>query len=198
MTQKFQQACELSKSKRYEEAIDLLNEILHVNSQDANAISERGVCFMHLNNKDASLKDMDLAVRLQPSKSYRYSSRAYIRNHFGDLMGGIDDYRKAIELDPEDAIAHNNLGLLEEQLGYKEHSKKRFELADLLQSRNENGIPTQTIDEINASARNIQQEIKLEKLEKDDKTFLQVLLSIFSKEGFKSFVKFIKSGFKKV
>ena len=33
-----------------------------------------------------------------------------------DIQGAIADYEKAVELDPEDAITLNNLGLLEEQV----------------------------------------------------------------------------------
>ena len=40
--------------------------------------------------------------------------------------------KKAIKLDPEDAVAYNNLGLLEEKLGYEEQAKRRFEIADAL------------------------------------------------------------------
>jgi tetratricopeptide (TPR) repeat protein len=40
----------------------------------------------------------------------------------GDIKGAIEDYEKTISLDPDDAIAYNNLGLLQEQLGYKEKS----------------------------------------------------------------------------
>ncbi len=44
----------------------------------------------------------------------------------------MQDYRKAVELDPEDAVAHNNLGLLEEKVGYQLKADKRFEKADKL------------------------------------------------------------------
>ena len=34
-----------------------------------------------------------------------------------DTKGAIADYNKAIELDPEDEISLNNLGLLQEKVG---------------------------------------------------------------------------------
>ena len=44
----------------------------------------------------------------------------------------ITDYEKAIELDPEDAVAFNNLGLVEEKMGRMEKAKDYFEKADSL------------------------------------------------------------------
>lgn len=58
-------------------------------------------------------------------------------------MGAIEDYEKAIELDPEDAVAFNNLGLVEEKLGRKEKAKDYFEKADSL-----SGYPPKKEDEV--------------------------------------------------
>ena len=194
MTNKFDKGIELLKSGNYVEAIQVFNSHIQEFPNDANAISERGVGYMHLDKKTESMADMDKALELEPKKSYRYSSRAYVRSYFGDLEGGIEDYKKAIELDPEDAIAHNNLGLLEEKLGYKEQSKKSFELADTLNGNPKvdgrtdlgvNGTPLPT--------RNIQKEIEKEN---STNSISKTMLSVFSKEGFNSFLKFIKSGFK--
>ena len=50
-------------------------------------------------------------------------------------------HKKALELDPEDAVTLNNLGLLEEQLGYQEQAKERYRVSDeLLGILNEHGI----------------------------------------------------------
>ena len=55
--------------------------------------------------------------------------------------GAIEDYKKALELDPEDAVTWNNLGLLEEQLGYQEQARERYRVSDeLLGILNEHGI----------------------------------------------------------
>jgi tetratricopeptide (TPR) repeat protein len=48
------------------------------------------------------------------------------------LAGAIADYEKAIELDPEDAVAYNNLGLVEEKMGRKEKAQQNFTKADAL------------------------------------------------------------------
>jgi Flp pilus assembly protein TadD len=137
---------------------------------------------------------MDEAIRLQPLKSYRYSSRAYIRGHVGMVKKAIDDYRKAIELDPDDAIAHNNLGLLEEKLGYIEQSQRRFKLADELINQDGNrGRQDQEILGKALEGRNIQKEIEAER---SSQSVWSVMKSLSSKEGRGSFLRFLKSGFK--
>jgi tetratricopeptide (TPR) repeat protein len=78
------------------------------------------------------MADLDRCVALEPNYSYRYSLRAFIRNGFGDVEGAIADYKKAIELDPSDPITINNLGMCEEQQGYKSSAQRRFEEADRL------------------------------------------------------------------
>lgn len=182
------------KAGQYEEAISIFNSILEEQPTNADVISERGVCYLHLKNKKAALEDMDLAVSLQPEKSYRYSCRAFTRDHFGDVKGGIEDYQKAIELDPDDAIAHNNLGLLQEKLGYMQQSKENFEKADYIAKSQIDGRSYQGVEGTPLPSKNLQKELDAQK----QKSYFETLLSAFSKEGMQSLGRFIRSGFKKV
>lgn len=95
-------------------------------------LSDRAVTKLHLKDEQGSMTDLNKCVELDPNYSYRYSLRAFIRNSFGDAEGAIADYKKAIELDPDDPIAINNLGMCEEQQGYKSSAQRRFEQADKL------------------------------------------------------------------
>lgn len=84
---------------------------------------------------------LNQAADTQPDYSYRYSSRGWMKQASGDTHGAIEDYKKALELDPDDAVTWNNLGLLEEQLGYQEQAKERYRVSDeLLGILNEHGI----------------------------------------------------------
>ena len=95
-------------------------------------LSDRAVAKLRLKDEHGTMADLDMCVELDPNYSYRYSLRAFIRNGFGDVDGAIADYKKAIELDPEDPITINNLGMCEEQRGYKSSAQRRFEQADKL------------------------------------------------------------------
>ncbi|MCF8276205.1 MAG: tetratricopeptide repeat protein [Flavobacteriales bacterium] len=105
---------------------------LELSPNNVTYLSDRGVTKLRLKDTDGAMSDLNRCVELDPNYSYRYSLRAFVRNGFGDVEGAIADYKKAIELDPEDPITLNNLGMCEEQQGYKSSAQRRFEEADTL------------------------------------------------------------------
>lgn len=115
----------------YEGAVADFSESLGL-KEDAEVLSERAVAYFHLRQLKASLTDLNRAQELQPSNPYRYSSRAYVRDQMGDTAGAIADYEIALKLDPFDAVAHNNLGLLQEKMGRKDAAQKLVKQADKL------------------------------------------------------------------
>ena len=131
INQEHEKAYNLMLEKDYQKALKIFDNLIYLFPNDANLFSDRGVIFINLNKKKEALKDFDQAVFLEDSYGYRYASRAYARDFFGDTEAAILDYEKAIKLDPEDAVSYNNIGLLQEKLGYKKKAQKNFELADV-------------------------------------------------------------------
>lgn len=121
-----------TRQEKHEKALLHMNAALTWFSDDADILCERAVIYFHLHRKRESLEDLNQAVRLDPANSFRYSSRAYIRDAMGDTDGAIEDYEMAIALDPQDGIAHNNLGLLLEKKGYKDKAQPFYDIADAL------------------------------------------------------------------
>lgn len=196
MDKNFETAVNHLKCNRLDKALSLLNELIIKQPQKSEYYSERGVVYFHMNRKKLSLADMDKAVNIDPKNPYRYSSRAYIRGHYRMFEGAIADYQKAIELDPEDAIALNNLGLIQEQMGYHNKAIENFKKADQLQGiETKHGNNNLGIKGEELTPRNIQKEINEER---KNESFTKAIKSVFSKEGFQSYLTFIKSGFKKV
>ncbi len=187
----YSQAQEAIAKEDYGKAVKLLSKAINEQPKNANYYSHRGVSKFHLNDKKGSLIDMNKSVELDPEYGYRYASRAYIKSTIGDIEGAINDYEKAVALDPEDSVSFNNLGMMQEKLGYDTKSKDSFKKADsLAKLMEENGISLQ--DEL--KPRNIQQEINEEKKDASTK---KVLLDVFrDKNTFKEFLQFIKNGFK--
>lgn len=177
--------------QEYDKAVDLLTKAINQEPNNANYYSHRGVSRFHLGLQKEAIADMNKSVELEPDYSYRYASRAYIRSTVGDVKGAIADYEKAIELDPEDSVSLNNLGMMQEKMGYDNKAKENFERADhLAELLDENGIDYK--EEI--KPRNIQKEINEEKKEQ---TSSKLLLDIFrKKEVRREFFQFIKNGFK--
>lgn len=192
------------KEGQIDEAIGLYTKALNEAPDDYNIISDRGVAYLHKNDKLRCFGDFNRAIQLQPNYSYRYASRAYAKKHFGDLEGAVADYEKAVELDPEDAVAQNNLGMLLEEMGYKKQSEKRFARADKL-SEQENGL-LNVMEGLEASEKAVEapnQETPIEDLSPSDKgsdetkTNSKEFKKVFtSKNQFKEFIRFIRNGFK--
>ena len=192
------------KEGQIDEAIGLYTKALNEAPDDYNIISDRGVAYLHKNDKLRCFGDFNRAIQLQPNYSYRYASRAYAKKHFGDIEGAVADYEKAVELDPEDAVAQNNLGMLLEEMGYKKQSEKRFARADKL-SEQENGL-LNVMEGLEVSEKAVEapnQETPIEDLSPSDKgsdetkTNSKEFKKVFtSKNQFKEFIRFIRNGFK--
>lgn len=152
---------------------------------------------------------MDKSVQLEPENPYRYSSRAYIKNAIQDVDGAISDYKKALELDPKDMIALNNLGLLEEKLGRMTSAQKLFQKAD--KEAKEQGFDFYDSEEgLKRAREQAQEEIKKMQQKESQQSednhesestkegFLKTAFSVFtSKEGFQDYLKFLKGIFSK-
>jgi tetratricopeptide (TPR) repeat protein len=187
-------------AQKYDKALSAFNEALKKAPNHPDILSHRGVCYLHLNQKKNCLDDLNLSLQLQPDYSYRYASLAYAKDYFGDIDGAIAAYEKAIELDPEDAIAYNNLGLLQEKKGYQQKAQRQFEKADKLAKIERKFMDRLDKDEIrDASPAPGKGETPQPKKLTPDKVLSrkEVYRSLF-KDGktFKEFIVFIKQGFK--
>ena len=113
-------------------------------TKDPDAMHDRAVSHFHCEEPGKALEWLDLAAALQPEYSYRYASRGWMKQATGDTPGAIADYQRAVQLDPEDAVTWNNLGLLEEQMGYHAQAQARYKISDeLMGILQERGIDTE-------------------------------------------------------
>jgi tetratricopeptide (TPR) repeat protein len=188
--------------QKYDKALKAFNEAIKKSPNHPDILSHRGVCYLQLNQKKNCLDDMLLSLKMQPDYSYRYASLAYAMDYFGNIDGAIEAYEKAIELDPEDAVAYNNLGLLQEKKGYQQKAQRQFEKADRL-SKIENKfmdhldqVEGKTTPEAPHPGKG--ETLQPKKLEADKiATSKEVYRSIFTdRNTFKEFILFIKQGFK--
>jgi tetratricopeptide (TPR) repeat protein len=184
-----EKAYNLMLEKDYQQALKIFDDLIYLFPNEANLLSDRGVIFIHLNKKEEALKDFDQAVFLEDSYGYRYASRAYARDFFGDTEAAIFDYEKAIKLDPEDAVSYNNIGLLQEKLGYQQKAQKNFEVADAISKTHEEIlIPPPPVSE--NEMPKVQEETSIK-----NKSFFSEFLKVFkSKKQFREFIGFIKKG----
>ena len=195
--QAFQKGEEKYKQRDFEGAVLAFTLALESDPGNSEILYQRGMAYFHLGKKSLALMDMDMAVEMQPNYSFRYASRAFMRDAFGDVMGAISDYQKAISLDPEDSIAHNNLGILEEKMGRHQISQVHFQQADILVGRDSSQLPkphsssgtTIKYSEESAPSNGVE--------ETKSYGFWTTFFGVFSnKKVFLEWLNFLKSGFR--
>lgn len=207
-SEKHKAGYEAMKEGRLEEAIELLNEALK-HSEHPDIYSDRGVTYLHLERKTECLSDFNKAVELQPQYAFRFAARAFAKNHFGDIDGAVEDYEIAVKIDPNDAVALNNLGLLLEKKGYKDKAELRYQQADKLSKMEDHLLkvvddlenkdaegsnkPNKTTEPTSSEREMIDPEIKRDKTVSIVNEFKKVFTS---KKQFREFVQFVKNGFK--
>jgi Flp pilus assembly protein TadD len=126
------QALALFDQGQFNLALPIFNEALLDEPKNPVIWHDRGICYFQLDLKKEALSDLNQAVLLDDQNPYRYACRAFVLAALKETHQAIADYEKAIQLDPEDAIAYNNLGMLQEQLGYAQTAKDNFAMADAL------------------------------------------------------------------
>ena len=181
----------------WSQAILDFNQALAENSiwdEDPDFKHDRAVALFHIGKKEDALRELDAAVTLQPDYGYRYAARGWMKQALKDSHGAIADYQAAISLDPEDAISLNNLGLLEEQLGYQQEAKERFAAADEL-----SGILQR--ESITPSPSASKSQTALPETPAIGKSNSPSLISEIKRvlqqpDGRKEFIAFIRNGFK--
>lgn len=200
-------AQELLDQGELDKSLAAFNKALEIDKNHPDILSHRGVVYLHLNQKKKCLDDLLLSLKLDEVNAYRYASLAYARDYFGDLEGAIKDYQKAVEIDPEDAISHNNLGLLLEKQGYQSKAKKNFEKADRLAEIQKGmfkkldeieGRSSEGNTEENDNYKPKGERLQPKKLTPDKQlTKKEVLKSVVTKKSvFIEFVTFVRNGFK--
>ncbi|HZH86699.1 MAG TPA: tetratricopeptide repeat protein [Brumimicrobium sp.] len=214
-------AQELLDEQKFEKSLIAFNKALKLNPNHPDILSHRGVLYLHMNQKKKCFDDLEMSLRMDKDYGFRYAALAYAKDYFGDLDTAIELYEKAVQVDPEDSISHNNLGLLMEKRGYQKKARENFEKADRLAEIQDGML--EKLDELEEREdqfhrENGQQETKAENplpkpgsLQKphgerlqpkkmkpvSTQTFGQVSKDLVTKKSvFKEFVVFVKNGFK--
>ena len=114
------------KQEWYDKTIVHYTEAINLNSELANAYTNRGVAYVNKGEIDAAIQDYTKAIDLNPEDANAYYNRGVIYANKGEIDAAIQDYTKAIDLNPEDADAYNNRG--EAWLHLREWEKAKADL----------------------------------------------------------------------
>ncbi len=193
-----QSARESAKANQWTSALIAYDQALATDAgwkENVDFIHDRAIAMFHNGQAFEALVELDEAVELQPDYGYRYAARGWMKQALKDYNGAISDYQRAIELDPEDAISHNSLGLLEEQLGYHKVAKERFAVADELAGILENKSIS-TTGEVTSAPLFPKQETENKPEPKPQSSWQEIKRALGNPDGRKEFLDFIRNGFK--
>lgn len=122
--------------ERYERIKTWLNAMMQVYPQpatgptrDPNVYLERAQGYMLRGDYAAALRQVNEALRLDPTSAYMYNLRGYLRHLTGDYEGAAADFSASIRLQPQQAYALMGRGYAEAAQGNMVLATADFEQA---------------------------------------------------------------------
>jgi tetratricopeptide (TPR) repeat protein len=97
----YQQVLHQAKKGEIQRALEELNWVLQLDSQDAKAYLCRGTIHKQRGDAHRAIADFNQALRLNPQDEIAYRHRGQIRLQLGDYGGAIADLNQALELNPQ-------------------------------------------------------------------------------------------------
>lgn len=197
----FENAMRKVSENDFESAIELFGEALKQDSNKETIYYNRAVAYLNSEKIDLAIFDFNKLIDIDSNNAFYYSCRAFAKARTKDKKGALSDYEIAIKLDPNNPITYNNMGLVQEDIGYMKQAQKSFEQSDDLRKKEEAGkvlnLNSSELDkkEVNDRIDNAKKSQVIEPIE--EKTKGQITKDIFTdKSTFKEFIAFIKNGFK--
>lgn len=81
------------------EAEQLLDDVIEIKPDHANAYFNRGELRYEMGKLESSLADYDRAIALQPGEADFHTGRAHARFQLGQTAAAVEDYRRAFQSD---------------------------------------------------------------------------------------------------
>ena len=111
------------ESKDYEKAIEQYEKVLEKEPENADAWFNRGFARVEKGDYEKAIKDFDLYIeKIDPYDSYAYNNRGVAYLRYKQNERAVENFNKAIELNPNHARSYNNRGIVN-------HNLKQYERA---------------------------------------------------------------------
>ena len=98
---RFRLANQYLEDGNYDEALQIFDEILVKNVQYKEAHLAKAITLMQMGRLGESRKSFDIAIGLDNHYAQAYADRGILNDRAGQYEAALDDYRKALKLDPE-------------------------------------------------------------------------------------------------
>jgi Tfp pilus assembly protein PilF len=137
MSKRLQTGKELLEKGQYAQAVKELT--IHISSQgdDIQAIYLRGIAYRKTGQLDASLKDFDKAIKLNPQNPDLFSDRAITYHLMNRGEEAIKDMNGAVTLDPDNPFRYSCRAYIRELLDDTSGAMEDYEKAIVLEPNDE-------------------------------------------------------------
>jgi tetratricopeptide (TPR) repeat protein/S1-C subfamily serine protease len=130
----------LNLSKNYQGALVAISEAIRVEAQelpDIMLLNEKAELFKELKQYSNAI-EIHTQIIERGEKSWAYSNRGNSKFKLGDKKGAIDDFDRAIKINPQYANAYANRGLVKSGLGNKKGAISDYDRAIAIDPRHTN------------------------------------------------------------
>lgn len=102
----------VTKLGKYDEGLEDYNIALQVKPEHANSLENRCIIYLHKKDFASALKDAEQLIKYYPAGGKGYYLRGFVEDKLGQQDQAIADYSKSTELDPKNAEAWANRGII--------------------------------------------------------------------------------------
>ncbi len=96
-----EQGRKLMREGKFRDALQVLNQAVEANDDNAEAFNTRGVAYFELKEYANAALDYDQAIKLNPDSYRPYYNRGLMKVAQNNLTGALKDYSDAIRLAPD-------------------------------------------------------------------------------------------------
>jgi tetratricopeptide (TPR) repeat protein len=123
----FEYGLQLERSDQLEEAIVIMEQLLVVNPNHAEALNFVGYSWADTDrNLDRALAYIEKALELKPENGYIQDSLGWVHFKLGNLERARDELLTALKLLPEDPYLHDHLGDVYRALGQRKEAVNAY------------------------------------------------------------------------
>ena len=117
-------------------SIDLLDEILRIDSDNKQALLARGSIYLKLGNSINAISDFSQLLEIDGNHPKALLLRGVARNLEGSIDKALRDINRAIDIDPEYGAAYYGRATVLNKMGQDAKAAKDMKMADRLNSMN--------------------------------------------------------------
>jgi tetratricopeptide (TPR) repeat protein len=107
----------LGENGKFDEAIDILTDVIEHDPDDLGALIHRGLFYKKKNDYIEALSDYDAVIKFEIEIAEVYHNRGNIRVMINDLKGALEDFDEALSVDENLSKTYFNRGILKFLMG---------------------------------------------------------------------------------